>query len=800
MLNTNPFNIFFIVISGIIIVFLILFLFFMYRRKNPYRKILTASFITGIISIITYCGYLLFTEYNYAMGFYSLYLIVTNWMQLSILVFAIEYTGVAKEYKSIFIIVLAVLCSIDSFSLISNVWTNHLFFLHTEQGYNGYLYNRQVFRLFDGFFMFKGPTIDIGQHLLVILYKFLEVLHMVLSYLMITISFVLFLVKTISSPTLYKTRYRGILYAFLIVILNEILFVVVFIPFDYIIIFYTILAAFISNYSTFSVPTTLYNKALFTINESISDSLMYFDINGEFTFANKSAKEIFSDKGVFNITKVESYHAQLMRILGENDSLIFTDKMTLAGKLYHFEVEIHKEYHKSYEVGSYLKFVDKTETINLYEKEKFEALHDELTGIFNRQGFIEAVDKDIKKKGIKDRILLVSNIKDFKLINELFGDKAGDEVLKKEALILNQKKDDGCIVGRIGDDKFALYCYKDFCDEEDLNRFASNIQQITESNVYRMHVYIGYYDPDGRNESALSMIDKATMAIKEISDTNEYKKSISYYDSTLMEKILNEKNIVQDFEHALDTNQILMYLQPIIDTKTNSFGAEALCRWQHPLRGLIYPLEFIPILEKNGLIFQLDEFIWKSAAKKLEEWAKKGCSDCYISVNVSVKDFFYTDIYKTFSRLVEDYDINPSSLHIEITELVLMSDFEKASELAEKLQKAGFVVAIDNFGNGYSSLNMLKDFKADILKMDMVFLKDADSQGKNKIILETIINMANSLKMDIVGEGVENKEQYDTLRQLNCQIYQGNYLSEPLTIEDYEDKFVKFFFKEEGLN
>ena len=179
--------------------------------------------------------------------------------------------------------------------------------------------------------------------------------------------------------------------------------------------------------------------------------------------------------------------------------------------------------------------------------------------------------------------------------------------------------------------------------------------------------------------------------------------------------------------------------------------------------------------------------MWEEAAKTLRRWADMGIQDHFISVNVSVEDFFYTDIYKTFTRLVETYDIKPENFHVEITEFVLMSDFAKAYSMANKMQAAGFVVAIDNFGDGYPSLNMLKDFHAAELKIGISLLENIVTSERNRVILQAIIEMADSLDIGIIAEGVETKDQYEILRNANCNFYQGNYIAEPKTVSEYEE-------------
>ena len=235
-----------------------------------------------------------------------------------------------------------------------------------------------------------------------------------------------------------------------------------------------------------------------------------------------------------------------------------------------------------------------------------------------------------------------------------------------------------------------------------------------------------------------------------------------------------------------------MFLQPQVNAKGELYGAEALVRWQHAQRGLLSPAMFIDVLEKAGLIYKLDRYIWESAAQKLKEWKDKGAEQYHISVNISTKDFYFVDIYEIFTGLIEKYDIRPDRLNLEITETALMSDFDKNMEILKQLQEYGFKIEIDDFGSGYSSLNMLKDISADVLKIDMGFLRASENEAKGMDILESIIVLAGKLGMDVITEGVEMEKQLTMLSNMGCGIFQGYYFSKPIPTNEFEDKYHIF--------
>ena len=218
-------------------------------------------------------------------------------------------------------------------------------------------------------------------------------------------------------------------------------------------------------------------------------------------------------------------------------------------------------------------------------------------------------------------------------------------------------------------------------------------------------------------------------------------------------------------------------------------------RWIHPKEGMIPPDKFIKLFEQTGLISRLDTLMWEFACIQLKRWTDIGLTESYISVNISQKDFYLLDVYNTMIKLVNKYDISPKRLHLEITETAIMDNPEAQLELIAKLRNCGFIVEIDDFGSGYSSLNMLKEIEADVLKIDMGFLKKSDHQHKSQVILKMIIGLAKSLKMEVITEGVETMDQVKFLAEYGCDIYQGYYFAKPMTINEFETTYLNKRFR-----
>jgi EAL domain-containing protein (putative c-di-GMP-specific phosphodiesterase class I) len=206
--------------------------------------------------------------------------------------------------------------------------------------------------------------------------------------------------------------------------------------------------------------------------------------------------------------------------------------------------------------------------------------------------------------------------------------------------------------------------------------------------------------------------------------------------------------------------------------------------------GVLMPADFIDIIEKRGFIYKLDRCMWEQAARQLSIWQEKGIEDLSISVNVSTKDFYFTDLYRTFTRLVEKYNIIPQRLKIEITETLFMDDVKEHMDTIRRMKEYGFCIELDDFGSGYSSLNMLKDIDADIIKIDMAFLEETDNIKRSHTIIRSIINMAKDLGMDVITEGVRSKEHVNFLTDAGCDIFQGYYYSKPIIVDEFEKKYL----------
>lgn len=435
-------------------------------------------------------------------------------------------------------------------------------------------------------------------------------------------------------------------------------------------------------------------------------------------------------------------------------------------------------------LGSYLGTT--RENAAVYAKLEYRLNYDSLTKAYNRYGFYKNAQKLIKEHTDTEYCLILSDIKSFKLINEIYGENIADKILIDEVNIIRQKMKGNSVLGRLNGDIIAMVIPKEYLSEKEFSDMIKLLSDRYSNKNFRLHIYLGVYYIKDVNETIRQMVDKVSLVImKSKGNMSNY---ILYYDENSYRNDIFKQQLIGEFETALNENQFCMYLQPQTDKDGNMLGAEALIRWNHPNMGLIMPGAFIECFEDAGLIYRLDNYIWEEAAKQLKIWKDSGYN-YYISVNISAKDFYHIDVYQTFKNLVSKYGIDTDKLHIEITETALSEDKQAAHKTIERLHDEGFIIEIDDFGSGYSSFNFLKDVCADVIKIDRVFLKKSSHEERGEQILRSIISLSHDIGMDVITEGVENVDQLSMLAKMNCDRFQGYYFSKPIAVGDFEEKY-----------
>ncbi|MBR1385078.1 MAG: EAL domain-containing protein, partial [Ruminococcus sp.] len=349
----------------------------------------------------------------------------------------------------------------------------------------------------------------------------------------------------------------------------------------------------------------------------------------------------------------------------------------------------------------------------------------------------------------------------------------------------------GGFVCRKESDMFLIYVPSGFDFKEMIDNASVELKKDESSNS-RVRLRAGVYKDADKSVSIEARFDRAKMAADII--RNNLTKNVEYYDSSLREKELYIEQLVDDFRMAIDKEHFVVYFQPKFDIRPREavlMSAEALVRWNHPTFGMISPGTFIPLFEGNGLIQELDLYVWMAAAKQIKDWKDRLGYSIPVSVNVSRIDLYDPDLIDILLSIVKENDLSPSELLLEITESAYTEEGDSIVDTIVKLRDLGFRIEMDDFGSGYSSLNMLSTLPIDALKLDMKFLKSAFSVKKDTRMLEVIIDMAKYLGVPVIAEGVETKEQLNALKSIGCDIVQGYYFSRPVPALDFEQFIEK---------
>ncbi|NJP40605.1 PAS domain-containing protein [Oscillospiraceae bacterium HV4-5-C5C] len=409
---------------------------------------------------------------------------------------------------------------------------------------------------------------------------------------------------------------------------------------------------------------------------------------------------------------------------------------------------------------------------------------DKLTGLYNRDAFFAAADKLIHAHQPGYYLLISVNIEHFKVINDQYGTAKGDEVLISIARSFRDCFNEiGGICCRYGGDHFAgLYPYK-FKESAELN---SCLQRISRPDCLnqRLKFRIGRVQVTSPFLPVSALYDRAVLA--ENSIKGRYDTDIADYQEAMREQLLQEQQMVSNMKEALAKQQFEIWLQPQYNHASGALiGAEALVRWRKSDGSLIPPNQFIPVFERNGFIYELDRYVWRSVCSLLRRWLDAGYRPLPIAVNVSRHDILMSSFLESLTALISEYQLPVELLRLEITESAFSKSPEQIVTVIKQLKDLGFYVEIDDFGSGYSSLNTLKDVPADMIKLDMKFLETSADSKRGGNILESVVRMAKWLDMAVIAEGVETLEQADFLKSIGCIYHQGYYYAQPMPVSDY---------------
>lgn len=417
-----------------------------------------------------------------------------------------------------------------------------------------------------------------------------------------------------------------------------------------------------------------------------------------------------------------------------------------------------------------------------------DAERDSLTGAYNRKAFYRKAKEIIKSNPEEKYQIIASDIEKFKYFNDAFGWKEGDSLLKFYTEMLNgifENKD--VVFARAHSDIFY------FLSKESDNIINTLIYatKMVYQRFYEAKISFkfGVYNIEDKSIIINSMCDNAIAACNQAKLT--YDHDVYIYDDALMSKNQQNIQITKTMKQSLMNEDFKVYYQPKYDIQTNKMiGAEALIRWQHPELGFISPGEFIPIFEENGFITELDIYIWEHVCGFIEKMKNEHNKILPVSVNVSRKDIYKEGLPEILKSMVERHNLSPTYLHLEITESAYMENTENILEVVRRLKEYGFIIEMDDFGSGYSSLNILAELPIDIIKLDMKFIQNEQKNKNSHNIISSIVNLAKWMNLIIVVEGAETEEHIQYLRRLKCNFVQGYYFSRPIPEQEFKNKLL----------
>ena len=409
---------------------------------------------------------------------------------------------------------------------------------------------------------------------------------------------------------------------------------------------------------------------------------------------------------------------------------------------------------------------------------------DSLTRIPNRQKFYKNAEAIMQSDPDGSYAVIIFDIDRFKSINDIHGLTKGDEVLVYLAKVLKDTFGFEENYARLHSDLFA-YIIRYEKKGEIIRQIEKLRKRIGLHDYdFDINTSFGIYLVDDKKVPVNLMCDRAMMAVKTIK--GDVLKFCAFYDEQYRADMLKASEIERDMQEGLNRGDFKMFLQPKYRLSDNEMvGAEALCRWIHPKKGVIPPKDFIPLFEKNGFILKLDEYMWEEACKTIKGWIDRGVKPIPVSVNISRYHIKHNDLEGVLTRLINKYGISSSMLTLELTESLFLDNPEELNRVMSGLQKLGFRLEVDDFGAGFSSLNLIRNITVDTIKIDKDFLDNEIATEKGKIVVNHTIDMAKDLRLQVIAEGVETKEHVDFLKNSRCDVAQGFYFAKPMPLDEF---------------
>ena len=774
----------FMILLSIFMILNLTCIYYLRFKDNKYKNFILCLLVSSFVPFIA-DGTVTMTRFEkVAEVGYAVFYIGLDIMLFFLFRFVLFYCEIAYRYKW-YVWIFRVLTTLDVISILTNFRLHHVYtvlpILPAEKT------TSQIDALTEGTTWFSDR---IYYGVMGGTYYFV---HGFLVVLAIFTGIAILLWKASKSAAIYWVKYFWIAFSLLVTAIWTISVMASTSPVDASLIGYGITVLLIVFFTYYYKPASLINNLLSASIRSSGRGIVLFDNTKKVVFCNQSFTEMFG-------LSSDDYNGagEVFRELVASDNIPsgsykfvrrITDERTGFDVIY--EVEVSDVYdHRHEYCGFYVSVNDRTDEEVEMEKERFLASHDSLTGLYNISSLYRLTDERLAHRDKVEYVAVVSNISGFKVINDVFGASRADDLLKEIAVKLAEITGPEDLVGRITADRFGVLIRKDDFDPSKFTALCRSLYMDRGDYKFPVTMHIGVCQTGEGEMISQTIYDRAFLAIDGIKD--DMQTVLAYYDESARDSIIWEQMITGSISDAIRDGDIIPYVQAQI-TLGEVKGGEVLIRWNHKQEGMLAPGRFLSVLEKTGLIVEADRYMWESACKILGRWNSEGYDDMYLSVNISPKDFYFTDVYSDISGYVKKFGIRPEQLKLEITETAMLNNVGSVLDVIKSLRRDGFIVEMDDFGSGYSSLNTLKNLPVDVIKVDMLFLRnipDADTYLKSTIILSNVINMGLEMGLTVITEGVETEEQKTFLEECGCRNFQGYYFSKPVPVEEFEEKFM----------
>lgn len=734
------------------------------KEEGKEVKSMISLFIIELTTVVANCVYVISPNYGVALLAQCLFYAQIDWLLILMLHYTRIYTDSGELSLKWIPYAICAVAALDSIDMVLNYFFGHVFSLES--------------------------MLIFGDRLWVpVSYSFCFTIHLLVSYALVGLILLALIHKIVHVSGTYRMKYIGVLGIFCVILVADGISLIAGWPIDLMMLCFCSASVAIYHYTLEYVPKGLADGIMAKVLGDAKEALVCFNNQGKCFYANNAARQILGLAD--DLSVVDSMYENRVDSInpleyGEVHS--WEETHVVNGRTRRYEADAQTIFDDDFiKTGFVIILRDMTEVLTGIEDDHYKANYDMLTGCFREEKFYDSVRSELDRNEDTKYCVLVSRIKDYHMIEDFFGQKKADEVLCAQAENMKKLVNPGTVYGKLKDDMFGLVIPKKrFLDKI----FVDTIKQMSVSfaeKVYRLHIYVGVYEPQDNSESIESMIGKATRAINKIyGDNDAY---VAYYDEELAQKEYREEQIVKELDASLAKGEFALYLQGQVDSEGKLVGAKGNTRWQHPTLGLIHPNEFRPILEKRGLIYKLDNYIWKQAAGQLKAWKHQGIENLYISVVAAPNNHYYTDIYKNLIDLIDKYELSPKNLHIEVTEEIFVNDQNNIISILNRLREKGFHVQCGNFGKNYSALKSLRDNNLDSVKMSLSYLADKNQLERGLSMIKDVIRLCKNLNIATAVEGVDSVELESQLREAGCDYYAGDLYCEPMSVSRFEYKY-----------